>query len=67
MSLLLICSLGMFSMNVTVPTNGILPEDPLYFFGMVVSLAFVLICIYSLFVRRLWRNAKKRSQKHVLV
>jgi hypothetical protein len=59
------CSPGMFSMNCTVPSNGELPEDPLYIFGAIVASAFILVCIYSLFVRRLWRNAKKRTRKHV--
>lgn len=58
-------SLGVFSMNCNVPSNGKLPEDPLYIFGAVVASAFVLVCIYLLFVRRLWRNAKKRTRKSV--
>ena len=56
-------SSGMFSMNCNVPTNGKVPEDPLYIFGIIVAVAFVLVCVYSLFVRWVWKNAKKRSQK----
>ena len=59
------CSPGMFSMNCTVPSNGRLPEDPLYIFGAIVASAFIVVCIYSLFVRRAWRNAKKQTQKHM--
>ena len=59
------CSLGMFSMNCTVPSNGKLPEDPLYIFGAIVASALIVISVYSLFVRRLWRNAKKRTRRNV--
>ena len=59
------CSLGIFSMNCTVPSNGKLPDDPLYLFGTIVVSAFVLIFIYLSFVRHLWRSAKKRTQKSV--
>jgi len=59
------CSPGMFSMNCRVPSNGELPEDPLYIFGAIVASALIVISIYSLFVRRLWRNAKKRTRRNV--
>ena len=50
-------------MNCKVPSNGKTPEDPLFLFGTIVASAFALVCAYSLFVRRVWRNAKKRPQK----
>ena len=49
-------------MNCGVPTNGTLSGDPLYIFGTIVASAVILVCVYSLFVRRLWKNAKKRTQ-----
>ena len=52
-------------MNCKVPSNGTVPEDPLYIFWAIVASAFVLVSFYSLFVRRLWRHAKKRTQKPV--
>lgn len=55
--------IGAVSMNVTLPTNGHAPQYPLYIFGAVVALEFVLACVYLLFVRRILKNSKKRVQK----
>jgi len=55
--------MGVFSMNVQIPTNGHAPGYPLYMFGAVVSIEVVFACVYLLFIRRIWRDAKKRVRK----
>lgn len=57
--------IGMFSMNVTIPTNGHAPQYPEYVFAAVVTLEIIIACAYLLFVRRIWRNSKKQARKPV--
>lgn len=52
-------------MNVTLPSNGRMPGYPFYMFGVVIAIEVVLTCVYLLFVRRIWRDAKKRARNPV--
>ncbi|KAF9651890.1 hypothetical protein BDM02DRAFT_3184137 [Thelephora ganbajun] len=56
-------SIGVFSLNVKVPTNGKTPQKPLWGFGIFITGAAFVVCIYLLFVRWLWRSAKKWYRK----
>lgn len=61
----MIYATGVCSVNVTVPTNGHAPQYPLYLFGAVIAIEVVVTAIYLWFVRRIWRDAKKRARKPV--
>lgn len=50
-------------MNVTLPANGLAPGYPFYMFGAVITIEVVVACFYLLFIRRAWRNAKKRARR----
>ncbi|KAF9787181.1 hypothetical protein BJ322DRAFT_1107254 [Thelephora terrestris] len=55
--------IGLSSVNVTIPTNGHAPQYPLYLFGAVIAVEVVITSVFLMFVRRIWRDAKKRTQK----
>ncbi|KII93749.1 hypothetical protein PLICRDRAFT_403555 [Plicaturopsis crispa FD-325 SS-3] len=52
--------IGVFSLNITVPTNGHDPGYPYDVFGVVIALALLILCAYLLNVRRWWIMARRR-------
>ncbi|KAG7450560.1 uncharacterized protein BT62DRAFT_927845 [Guyanagaster necrorhizus] len=56
--------IGLCSVNVTIPGNGLTPEYPYYGFGIVISLAVVITTTYLLMVWRWWLQAKRRRAKY---
>ncbi|RDB29644.1 hypothetical protein Hypma_015563 [Hypsizygus marmoreus] len=52
--------IGTFSLNVTVPTNDHSLGGSYHVFGIIVSLAVVILCSYISIVRHWWIQAKRR-------
>jgi len=53
---------GVFSMNVTLPTNRHEPGASFNVFGVVIAMSFIIIIVYSWLVRRWWIQAKGPRQ-----
>ncbi|KAK0506491.1 hypothetical protein EDD18DRAFT_1123644 [Armillaria luteobubalina] len=56
--------IGLLSVNVTIPRNGLTPDYPYNAFGIVIALSLVIIYIYLATVRRWWLQAKRRRVKY---
>ncbi|KAH7925205.1 hypothetical protein BV22DRAFT_1195365 [Leucogyrophana mollusca] len=52
--------IGIFSMNVTIPANSIVPPGPYYWFGIVIVLSVLVECCFLGLVRYWWNQAKRR-------
>ncbi|SJL05262.1 uncharacterized protein ARMOST_08628 [Armillaria ostoyae] len=56
--------IGLVSVNVTIPGNGLTPDYPYNAFGIVIALSLVITFIYLTMVRRWWLQAKRRRAKY---
>ncbi|KAK0456915.1 hypothetical protein EV421DRAFT_1755582 [Armillaria borealis] len=56
--------IGLVSVNVTIPGNGLTPDYPYNAFGIVIALSLVITFIYLAMVRRWWLQAKRRRAKY---
>jgi magnesium transporter len=54
-------STGVFSINITVPTNRHDRQNPYNVFGAVLAMASLILFSYLAVVRRWWMQAKRRS------
>jgi len=52
--------IGLFSLNITIPTNGHGPKDRYNVFGVILAIASVILGTYLAVVRRWWVRAKRR-------
>lgn len=56
--------IGLMSINVTIPHNGLTPDYPYNGFGIVIALSLVITFTYLAMVRRWWLQAKRRRAKY---
>ncbi|THH16825.1 hypothetical protein EW146_g3876 [Bondarzewia mesenterica] len=53
--------IGLFSTNVTIPTN--LPDGPFHLFGIIIVSISVILCLYGCLVWHWWRQSKRKLKK----
>ncbi|TFK41201.1 hypothetical protein BDQ12DRAFT_664050 [Crucibulum laeve] len=52
--------IGLFSVNITIPSNERDPSGPYNVFGIIIALATVILCGYLSVVRYWWNQSKRR-------
>jgi len=53
--------IGLCSLNVTLPTNGSLPTDRYYIFGIVLVIMIVILSGFAFVVRYMWVQAERKK------
>ncbi|KNZ77430.1 Putative metal ion transporter C17A12.14 [Termitomyces sp. J132] len=65
--------IGLMSTNIHIPTNLPIPKNPdtptgsFHVFGIVISLAIGILCVYISVVRWWWRQAKTKIRQHKIL
>ncbi|KAF5385208.1 hypothetical protein D9615_001493 [Tricholomella constricta] len=54
--------IGVFSTNVTMPTNDHSPEGSYNIFGIIIAVSICILCTYAYVVRRWWNQAKEKRR-----